>query len=769
MSRKNQKTHPSYLAASIKVLVSLGVGIGTAAAQSGMQIEEVIVTAQKRSESLNEVPISVSAFDAERRTILGLQTTQDIANFTPGMAMSDTPNRVWIRGVGRATNEVGSDPGVAQYVDGFYTSESDVIGSSDFSTERVEVLRGPQGTLYGRNSIGGAVNVISIRPADKFETSARIGYGEYERATVQLALSGPISDSFRYRLSGTLVEQGEGYIRNLSGKDQWTTDIKSIEAQFEVDIASNIRWWLKLATTAYDYRPRPYAPIDERDTTTPHSGLVPNPTYQYPDNPSLGDPYLVDYDFSGHQKLRDHALLTTQIDWDFEGFSLRYVGGYSQYDYYQDRDLDQTSRTSASFPGFGTTWNVPTNYVEVVEENKTWDSQEINFLSEPGGAFDWIAGLYYYHETLDQPYWQTAPGIALLASPVGGTYDNPMRAYYHQRGELESHSYAAFIRPTWRLSPAWDLSVGVRYTYDKKRGREEGFRVFYNPAVDPFNAYNAPPAVASPREIEDSWDAVTGDFNLSYHPSDETLLYLTVSKGYKSGGFKLGGLAEGPQVDPEGIHAFELGWKQTLFGGALQLNNSLFYYDYADLQVLFQYEPTPGVTQTQFVNAPKSHSQGWETELEYRPTNDLTMRLVYSYLEAQFDKFSGVADISSPMPGVLQNLAGNTLPQSPRNKVGAAVSYAIGEVTLSATYSFVDEQYYGIFNTDRYRAPSYKVAGLRAVWDANEHTRAVLGVSNLLDEVGYTQVTPSTFASGAVRRVQPIAPRIISAEIQLRF
>ena len=107
----------------------------------------------------------------------------------------------------------------------------------------------------------------------------------------------------------------------------------------------------------------------------------------------------------------------------------------------------------------------------------------------------------------------------------------------------------------------------------------------------------------------------------------------------------MGGLAEGPQVDPEGIHAFELGWKQTLFGGALQLNNSLFYYDYADLQVLFQYEPTPGVTQTQFVNAPKSHSQGWETELEYRPTNDLTMRLVYSYLEAQFAKFSGVADI----------------------------------------------------------------------------------------------------------------------------
>ncbi|HMN46434.1 MAG TPA: TonB-dependent receptor [Povalibacter sp.] len=734
-----------------------------------MPIEEIVVTAQKRSESLNEVPISVSAFDAERRTILGLQTTQDIANFTPGMAMSDTPNRVWIRGVGRATNEVGSDPGVAQYVDGFYTSESDVIGSSDFNTERIEVLRGPQGTLYGRNSIGGAVNVVSIRPSEAFETSARLGYGEYERANVQLAVSGPISDAFRYRLSGTLVDQGEGYIRNLSGEDQWTTDIKSIEAQFEADLTSDIKWWLKLATTSYDYRPRPYSAIDERDITTPHGGLVPNPTYQYPDNPSLNDPYVVDYDFSGHQELSNHVLVTTQLDWDFGGFSLRYIGGYSQYDYSFDRDLDQTPRTSAAFPGFGTTWDVSTDYREVVEENKTWDSHEINLLSEAGGSFDWIAGLYYYHETLDQPYWQTAPGIALLETPVGGTYDNPMRAYYYQRGELESHSYAAFVRPTWHLSPAWDLSVGVRYTYDEKSGSEEGYRVFYNPAVDPFNAYDAAPAVASPRAIEDSWDAVTGDLNLSYHPSDDTLLYLTASKGYKSGGFKLGGLAEDPQVDPEEIHAFEIGWKQAFLDGVLQWNNSLFYYDYSDLQVLFQYEPTPGVTQTQFVNAPKSHSQGWETELEYRPTSDLTMRLVYSYLQAEFDEFSGVADISSPNASALQDLKGNTLPQSPENKVGAAISYALGDVTLSATYSFVDEQYYGIFNTDRYRAPSYEVVGVRAVWDANAHTRAVLGVSNLLDEEGYTQVTPSTFASGAVRRVQPLAPRIVSAEIQFKF
>lgn len=139
----------------------------------------IVVTANRREELLNDVATAVSAFTAEDRTIRGILSTQDVAKFTPGVSISDNPNRVNIRGVGRVTNALGSDPGVANYVDGFYTSESDVIGSSEFLTERVEVLRGPQGTLYGRNSIGGAANIISKRPTDEFQVEGRAFINDY--------------------------------------------------------------------------------------------------------------------------------------------------------------------------------------------------------------------------------------------------------------------------------------------------------------------------------------------------------------------------------------------------------------------------------------------------------------------------------------------------------------------------------------------------------------------------------------------------------------
>lgn len=735
----------------------------------------VVVTAQKREEAADEIPLAISTFTAEDRNLNGIITTQDIANLTPGMSISDSPNRVSIRGIGRVSNELGSDPGVANYVDGFYTSESDVIGSSDFLTERVEVMRGPQGTLYGRNSIGGAVNVISRRPTADFQTEARYAINDYQRHSLGLSVSGPLLDNVRYRLVAIGVEQGEGYAQNLAGVDQWTTDTRYVEAQLEVDLSPDIEWWLKVSSSAYDNRPRPDSILDPWNTATAHGGLVANPYYNYANtnNVSARDPYTVAYDYPGHRELNDHIGVTTHLNWDLGQHTLRYVGGYSQYDFFQDRDFDQTARASGSYPGFGTTFPVSTNYVEVVREDKKWESHEINLISDPDPVFDWILGLYTYSEEIDQPYDITVPDEARFNNPAAtGGVPNPLRSYYHQRAQLESESWAGFATGTYRLTPAWSITGGLRYTEDKKSGSENQFAVFYNVAVDPSNTYTGLPNQT--RQLGGEWGGLTGNVNLAYAPSRDLLAYATISRGYKSGGFKLGGVLTDPEVDEESVVSYEAGLKLGL-GPDLQWNSAVFHNDYEDLQV-----PVPvlisGIVRSAFVNVPKSHSSGFETELTWTPLDSLRLRLVYARLDAEIDRMGGAYDVAAgPAPGLLvADLSGNRLPQSPENKLTLNVSYEIGDFLLSATSSWIDEQYYSVFTTDRYRADAYNNTNIRGTWiSPDDRFRLSLGVSNLFDETSFSQIQPSAYSAAAtpnaMRRGTPNLPRIVELELQARF
>ncbi|ALC14670.1 TonB-dependent receptor plug domain-containing protein [Sphingopyxis sp. 113P3] len=255
----------------------------------------IVVTANRREELLNDVATAVSAFTAEDRTIRGILSTQDVAKFTPGVSISDNPNRVNIRGVGRVTNALGSDPGVANYVDGFYTSESDVIGSSEFLTERVEVLRGPQGTLYGRNSIGGAANIISKRPTDEFQVEGRAFINDYMRYGGAASISGPISDALRFKVAAIGAKQKGGYIENISGPDQYSDEIYTIEGQLELDITPNLTAWTRVQHTRYDQQPQIPTVISSFANVPYFGGLVANPQFGLT-NPSQGDPFVVSYD-----------------------------------------------------------------------------------------------------------------------------------------------------------------------------------------------------------------------------------------------------------------------------------------------------------------------------------------------------------------------------------------------------------------------------------------------------------------------------------------
>ncbi|MCR5877891.1 TonB-dependent receptor plug domain-containing protein [Phenylobacterium sp. J367] len=207
------------LAASALVGASL---MATSAFAQSTTIEELVVTAEKREQSLQDVPVAVSAFTDERRETIGINSVQDLTNFTPGLTYSTNNDRINMRGIGRFTNNRSSEGGVAMYNDGVYTSSVTAFARSTLFIDRTEVLRGPQGTLYGRNSIGGAMNIISKRPTDDFYAEARAGLANYDAWMTEAAVSGPLFGNIRGRLAGSYSSQGEGYFKNLNpnGKDE---------------------------------------------------------------------------------------------------------------------------------------------------------------------------------------------------------------------------------------------------------------------------------------------------------------------------------------------------------------------------------------------------------------------------------------------------------------------------------------------------------------------------------------------------------------------
>src|SRR5262245_33162298 len=236
----------------------LGISASAALAQEGGRstsvLEEIIVTAQKRSEGLQDVPVAVSAFTSQTRDLIGVNTIGDLTDFTPGLSYATTLDRMSLRGVGRLTNNYGSDPGIATYSDGFYTASNVEAGKRPIFTERIEVLRGPQGTPYGRNSIGGALNVISRRPTDTWQGEVRAVAGNYDTQIFDGTLSGPLTDWLRFKVGGSTGGQGVGFFRDVSdGHTEGNVgDDLYVEGQLEFNFGENFEGWFKYAHTEWN-------------------------------------------------------------------------------------------------------------------------------------------------------------------------------------------------------------------------------------------------------------------------------------------------------------------------------------------------------------------------------------------------------------------------------------------------------------------------------------------------------------------------------------
>ncbi len=755
-------------------------GPGAAPARSGP--EEILVVAQRRTERLIDVPVAVSAFTDRTRDRLGLNSIQELARFTPSASYQDYPNRIAIRGIGRLTNALGSDPGVAVYQDGVYTSETAPLGQFPLFVERVEVLRGPQGTLYGRNAIAGAVNVVSRRPARAPEAEMRLVVATGDLIQPSATVSGPLSDRLRFRLGGVIDFQGRGSVRNefapAGRRGLGARDDLYVEAQVEADLGAAATLWLKWNHARWRRSGLPVVQQGPYLTTDyfPANSLLPSATFGLArENPGAATLRRAWLDDGGEVRLDDNHAVTANLTVPVGAVTLRYTGGVQTYDYSSVSDYDRTARADYAIGPFA----IGARQLERIGESKTQHSHELTLASPDGAPFRWILGAFAFFEETRQPVELSAPGQPQLAQPLAPPLflpaaPNPDRLFYRQEGLLESRSLAAFGQATLRLAPALEATAGLRLTRDRKTGRESFRLLFFEPfTLGPLAgccALDVTPPENS-RTLRDSWTGVTARLDLAWTPAPDTLAYLVLSNGWKSGGFNLGQVAPVPTVEPESVLALEAGLK--LRRGPLAASLAGFWNDYRDLQVLVNVVRN-AVLQQDFVNAERARSVGIELEATWQPLPALDLTLAWSWLDASFRRFCCVIDIASDQPATPQDLRGNPLPQAPRHKLALNAAWRIetgpGVLSLGGTFAHTARQYFAPFPTARYVSPAHDIVDLRAVFSDRAGRATLIGfVKNLFDEESVNGVALGPASAGYPRLVVPNAPRAAGLELQLRF
>ena len=442
-------------------------------------LTEIVVTAEKRSENLEIVPASISAFTSKTLDLQGITSVQDLTNYAPGLYYTTYDNRPYIRGIGRNTDNLAVESGVAVYVDGIYNgaNASTILQSSTLFVDQIQVLRGPQNTLFGRNADGGTIDYVSKRPTSDFEGEVRTGYDNYHKAFVEGAVSGPISDSIRYRFGGNYTNQnGKGFYKNLDGVDEGGDVAQGgngtsyhIEGQLEGNVGSNFDWWAKLATSDYDvsyHTETLLGPMDTREFPAP---LFPNANFGTcalpggvgglgcagnPDtivsvlagkntiagNPSALGTGTFDSGFQSQSKEQNNWIFATHLTFHADGFDVKYLGGYQKFNYDLSAPWTNSQGVSSGILGYtlqgpaaatplcglffaanaGCTQNLAVNSAHnafTFDEYESFFSNEVNITSTYQGPLQWIGGLYQFHEKYTQPINVISPDQAQIATP----------------------------------------------------------------------------------------------------------------------------------------------------------------------------------------------------------------------------------------------------------------------------------------------------------------------------------------------------------------
>jgi iron complex outermembrane receptor protein len=598
-------------------------------------LEEVIVTAQRRSERLQDVPVTVTAFGAQEVQQARIQQIEDVATRTPGLNFDAFPSsqpRIAIRGIGSSDRGAAGDPSSAVFLDEIYLGRPAAVAFDAFDVERIEVLKGPQGTLYGRNVVGGAINVVSRAPqTDQLDAGAEATFGNYQRLEGAAFLNAPFADGkAALRASGSWRTH-DGYVENtFTGNRVEDQDTSSGRLQILGMPRENLRLLLTVDGTR-DRGTGPAQHVLDLDPGSPQSAFW---TVNRDSRHTAGST-------DGFQN-RDTWGLRGQADWDLPFGTLTYLGSYRNLDYHVSYDFDGGNPT--------------TNRVGIAggnDEESHFSSNELRLSSLTQSRIRWVAGLYSFKNDTDR--------LDTLDLNIAG---RPGTEIYTQAASLDS--YAVFGDATIPIGERFAIIGGARYSKDEK-----DYRVSNTAGNAIFRAGSRFDVTTS-----GSYDAVTYRVGAQFHPVADHLFYAMISRGFKSGGFQDTPSSAADAADdfkPEYATQYELGQKSSFWDDKLVWNNTIYLMDYTDLQTRRTLANLSIVTD----NAGKATIKGYETYLSWRVFGGARLVASYGYTDATFDEF----DVE---PGV--SYAGNRISRTPQHKVVISPSY---DFTLSSGASLL--------------------------------------------------------------------------------
>lgn len=763
--------------ASISALVATGPAAAqdtlpaepAAAAAEDVGMTDIVVTAQRREQRLQDAPVSVTALSVQALTDRGIDNLADVSNFAPNLELHPTNRPAgggsafagYIRGVGTGDFQFPTDPGIGLYVDDVYIARSlgGLLSLEDI--ERVEVLKGPQGTLYGRNTIGGAINVITVEPRLTGGATGMLKgrFGSYGRAdATALVNTSLVEDRLGVKLSASYLTS-DGYGRRILDRARYANEDRLIlRAALKAQLSEGVD--LKIAGDYTRQRQKPpsgylidFVPAGPTIAKIARYNQFAAPFL----NPQLGLPAGSIYDarWESLSPYRVYSLQAQQDDADIGGVSavlnvaltddinFRSITAWRTIDALIEVDGDQTpyplqqSRTTL---------------------NQDQYSQEFQI---GGTAFDdrldFLVGAYAFREEGDSSvFTRSFEGIfeAIRAAggvPVAADVGNTFTTF-----GLKATSYALFTQETLKVTDQFGITLGARYNKDRKEYSTSVVRPQNNTIVVPLSS-----AVAE-------WDSFTPRVALEYKPNRDLLFYGSWSKGFKSGGFGASTVASTPtpRYDPEKLTSYEIGAKTSWFDNMLTVNVAGFYSEYRNIQLTVQsVDPVTNANIRTTRNAGGSDIKGFEVEVAARPTRGLDLNLGVGYVDAKFDSLAPSA-IGSGFR------LGDRVPQIPDWSINAGASYRIetgvGEVTLRGDVSHKGSQFLTPADASSFQR-SYTLVGARIAYQPSFIEGIELSVEGTnLTKTNYNYYKATLPPTGEFVAI-PAAPREIYATVRFNF
>ena len=762
----------------------------------------IVVTASRREQDLQTTALSVSAFNEDSLEDRSIQSIDQIAALTPGVQISSYQGdtSIFIRGIGTPVIIAGNDSSTGSYLNGVYLSRAAAIGPAFFDVERLEVLRGPQGTLYGRNATAGAVNIITRRPSDTFEGEARLILGNYDRTAFFGALSGPLGDRVRAR-AAVNIDRHDGYTtvhlplgagpgsqpdptRQVESRDQITARL-TIEADIgdtamltltgdyhRADDTANV---FHFASLGYQDEVADWLSSREGSQTIPYFALK----NQGRVTEARSRDIFADVDYSNDTEIWG---LTADLEWEMGDYAFSLIGNYrdTNPDFQNEFDL------SDQF----------VNYYRRAEDHQQW-SVDFQVSSPQDRRFSWILGGYYIDEDNDitndifGDFWEPILTQGLLDLQAAGVIpvfpvvipESNLCCELHLNGSQQTEAFAAFLDTTFELSDTVNIYLGGRYSSEQRDGFQN-FDLVFAPATPGGESIRfAPNAMLFPNAISDDrenvvpdpfgfvvapvdgpsrFSAFTPKIGVDWQAMSNMLLYATAQRGFKSGGYNIGSSQRTP-FEPETIWSYEAGMKSQLFDDSLLLNVAGFRYDYTNLQAQDSIGNQPIIR-----NVGKAKVTGVEMETVARLSDFFKIDGSVTYVDAKFTD----GELTEPLrpapltqaPGsVLRDLSGLRLPRAPKWKfnVGAQADIPIGnggDLTLRADYGWQSKIYFTVFNIDAASEESYGLLNARIAYRTPDRRYSVaLFGNNLTDEVYFSNQILTGTVYGA-EFVGPLGP-----------